>query len=127
MVGDSLFGFLADAGGVFMGFYLGDEAGKRFAGFKRFAVLFCEAVFIDGGNVRFGAIANVLVESIFWIFGCKVYHIAVAGNFGDDGSGGNFADFGVGLDDGRGIGFEGGVFEEINFTVDDDLGERSAF
>ena len=104
-----MFGFLADASGVFMGFYLGGEAGKRFAGFKRFAMLFCEAVFIDGGNVRFGAIANVLVESILWVFGRKIYHIVVAGNFGDDGGGGDFADFGVGFDAGGGVFGEWGV------------------
>ena len=117
----------ADVGGVFLGFSERLKISKGFAGFKGFAVFWSEAVAVDSFDVSGGAVADVLIETVVGVFGGDLNHIAVASYFGNDGSGGNFADFGVGLDDGRGIGFEWGVFEEINFTVDDDLGERSAF
>ena len=54
-----------------------------------------EAVFVDSGDVGFGAVANVLIESVFWIVGGEVYHVAVTGDFSNDGSGRNFFELGI--------------------------------
>lgn len=99
VVNDGLFGLAANGGGVFARFgSWGREAGKRFAGLEGFAVFRCKAILIDGLNVSFSAIADMLVESILWVFGGEVNHVFVTSDFGDDGGSGDGFDLGVGFD-----------------------------
>ena len=81
-----------------MGFCVCGEAGKGFAGFEGFAVFGCEAVLVDGFDMSFGAVADVFIELVFWILGANVYHVVVAGNFSDDGGGGDGLELGIGFD-----------------------------
>ena len=71
----------------------------------------------------FGAVADVLIESVFWVIGGEVYHIAVTGDFGDDGSGGDFFELGVGFNAGGNIVFKWSAAQKIDFAVDDNLGK----
>ena len=88
MVSDDRFGFLAFICGVFIGSeFFGRESGEGFTGFEGFAVLRSEAVFIDGFDVRFGAVADVFVESVFGVLGGELDHVVISCDFGDDGSG----------------------------------------
>lgn len=57
----------------------------------------CETVFIDCLNVRFGAVANMLVEAVFWIFFGEFNHVVVTSNFSNNGCSGDFTDFIVAL------------------------------
>ena len=98
--GDKLFGTSAYVGGVLLGFVCWCEFKKGFTWFERFAVLWGEAVFVNGCDVGFGAVADVLVETIFGVFFGKRYHIIVTGDFSDDGSGGDFANLVVTFDAG---------------------------
>lgn len=59
----------AKVGGVFDGFFGFNKTRERFAGFKRFTVFWGEPIFIDGFEMRFGSVADVFVELIFWVFG----------------------------------------------------------
>lgn len=61
-------------------------------------MLFNETVFVDSLDMGFGAVTDVLIETVFWVFSGELYHVLVASDFGDDGGGGDFADFGVGFD-----------------------------
>ncbi len=45
------------------------------------------AVFTEGFEVLFGAVAFVALEPVFGVFGSIGYHQAVAGDFGDDTGG----------------------------------------
>ena len=93
----------AGIGGIFafFGFWL--KARKGFAGFEGLAVLPSEAVLVNGCDMGFGAVADVLIEAVLRIFGGEIHHIMVTGDFGDDGCGGDFADFIVGFDTCRDI------------------------
>ena len=88
-------------------------------------MLWGEAVFVNGREVGFGAVADVLVEMVVWVFGGEISHIAIAGDFGDDRGGGDFAYFGIGFDASGYVFFEGSIGEKVDFAVDDDLGEGS--
>ena len=124
IIGDGLFGLVADTGSVFaVGLCLG-EAGDRFARFEGFTVFWSEAAIVDGCDVGFGAVTNVSVKTVVGILFGEVDHVMIAGDLGDDGSSGNCRKFGVGFDMGRYVRFERGVFEKIDFTVNDDLGKR---
>ena len=79
---------------------------------------------VDSSNVRFGTIANVLIEMIVRVFGGKVDHIVIASNFGDDGSGRDFANYVVAFYASGGVLFEWGVGKKIDFAVNDNLGKR---
>ena len=70
------------------------------------------------------AIADVLIKMIFWVFGGEVNHILVASDFGDDGRGGDFTDFVVGLDEGGDVILEWGIGKKINTAVNNNLGKR---
>ena len=107
--GNELLGLFANRSGVFARLLFWREAGERFAGFEGFAVFFCQAVLIDSGDVRFGTVADVFIEPIFWVVGSEVYHIVVTSNFSDDGGGGDFADFNIGFDEGGGVVCKWGV------------------
>jgi len=120
----SRFGLLADSGSIFLRFFWSLEIRKGFARFKRFTMLGCEAILIDGGDMGFGAVADVLVKTIVGIFGSEVFHILVTGDFGDDGSGGNLADESVGFDAGSDVRCERSVLEKIGFAIDNNLGKR---
>ena len=110
--------------GVFVGFGFFCETREGFAGFKGFAMLGGEAVFVDGGEMGFGAVADMLVETVGGVLWREVDHIAVAGDFGDDGGGGDSFKLRVGFDDGGDIGSELGICKEIDFAVDNNLGKR---
>lgn len=105
IISDESFGFLADVGGVLLGFDCWCEAGKGFAWFERFAVLWGEAVFIDSIDVSLGAVADMLVESVFGVFFGEINHIVIAGDFGDNGSGRDFANLIVAFDTSGGVFF----------------------
>ena len=79
---------------------------------------------IDSGNVRFGTVADVLIKMIIGILRGKTEHIVIASNFGDDGSGRDFANFIVAFYASGGVLFEWGVGKEIDFAVNDNLGKR---
>ena len=79
---------------------------------------------IDSGNVRFGTVADVLVEMKIRIFSGKVNHIVVASNLGDDGGGGYFANFIIAFYASGSVLFEWGASKEIDFAVNDNLGKR---
>ena len=66
-------------------------------------MLSSEAVLVNGCDMGFGAVADVFVEAVVWIFGGEIHHIMVTGDFGNDGCGGDFADFIVGFDTCRNI------------------------
>ena len=87
-------------------------------------MLFGEAVLVDCCDVGLGAVADVLIETVFWILGGEVYHVTVAGDFGDNGGGRDFLELGIGFDTGSDIGFQWGIGEEVGFAVDDNLGKR---
>lgn len=65
----------------------------------------CKAVLVNGRDMGFGAVADVLVEAVFWIFGGEIRHIMVAGDFSNNGGGGDFTDFIVGFDTGGDVFF----------------------
>lgn len=106
VISDELFGALAYVGGVLLRLGWCCEAGEGFTGLERLAVFWGEAVLIDSIDVSFGAVADVLVEAIFGVFFGKRYHIIVTGDFGDNGGGGDFANFVVTFDAGGGEFFE---------------------
>ena len=66
----------------------------------------------------------MFVKLVVWIFVGEIYHVVITGDFGDNRGGGDCAKFIIGFNAGRYVGFKGGVFEEIDFAIDDDLGER---
>ena len=101
-----MLGLFADDGGIFLWFRFWGETRKGFAGFEGFAVLGSKAVFVDSFSVSFGAVADVFVEAVVWVFFGKVYHVMVASDFGNDRGGGNFADFGVSFDKGGSVACE---------------------
>lgn len=103
--GDGLFGGVAGGSGVFVARFGYSEVAERFTRLEGTAVFRGEAVLINSGNVGFGAIADMVFETIVWVFGVEVCHVLVAGDFGDDGGGRDFADFAVGFDEGGGVGF----------------------
>lgn len=76
------------------------EKGERLAGFEGFAMFGSNAVFVDSLKMGFGAVTDVLVETVCGIFGRDLSHVVVAGDFSNNGGGGDFADFVVGLDTG---------------------------
>ena len=92
-------------GGVFGRFDRRGEAGKGFARFEGFTMFGCEAVFMNGFDVDFGAVADVFVEAIVWVFSGKINHIVVTGDLGDDGGSRDFTDFRVAFDTGGGVFF----------------------
>ncbi len=67
IIGDGLFGLSADVGGIFAGFCNSLESRKRFTWFERFAMLVGETIFVNGIDVRFGAITNVFFETVIRI------------------------------------------------------------
>ena len=64
-----------------------------------------ETVLINGCEVRFGAVTNVLVEAVFWVFGGEIHHVIVTGDFGNDGGGGDGFNLGVTFNASRSIFF----------------------
>ena len=100
--------------------------GEGFAGFEGAAMFGSEAIFFDGFLMFRGAVADVVFEIVFRVLARQFNHVIVAGDFGDDRSGGNFADFVVGFDEGVGVACERGAGEEVLGAVDDDLGEGDA-
>ncbi len=66
-------------------------------------MLWGEAVLIDSFDMSAGAVTDVFIETVVGVFVGKVYHIVVAGDFGDDGSGGDGANFAVGFDESGGV------------------------
>ena len=64
-----LFGLLARFCSVLFGGLGGLEAGEGFARFEGLAVLGGETVLINRFDVGFGAVADVLVETVLRIFG----------------------------------------------------------
>lgn len=109
IIRDSGFGLLADFGSVFLSGGGRFEIREGLAGFERFTMLGCETAFIDGGDMSFGAIADVLVKTVVGILGGEVFHILITSDFGDDGSGGDFADESVGFNAGGDVRSEGSV------------------
>ena len=87
-------------GGVFLGLFRDGESRERFAGLERFAMFFRETVFANCLDVGLGAVTDMLIKTILWVFLGEFYHVLIAGDFGDDGSGGDFANFSVGLNTG---------------------------
>ena len=65
----------------------------------------CKAVLVNGRDMGFGAVADVLIEAVLGILGGEIHHIMVAGDFSNDRSGGDFADFVVGFDAGGDVAF----------------------
>ena len=124
IISNERLGLFTFGGGVFvrLGFFC--KTGEGLAGFKRFAMFGGEAVFVDGGEMRFGTIADMLVETVGGVFWCKVDHIVVTGDFGDDGGGGDSFKLCIGFDDGGDIGRELGIRKKIDFTVDNNLRKR---
>ena len=53
-----------------------------------------------------GAVADVFIEIVLRVFISEIDHVVVAGDFGDDGCSGNFADFSIGFDASRDVVFE---------------------
>lgn len=82
-----------------------------------------KAILIDGLNVSFSAIADMLVESILWVFGGEVDHVFVTSDFGDDGGGGDGFDFGVGFDKSGDVRCKWGARKKIDFSIDNNLGK----
>ena len=87
-------------------------------------MLWGEAVLVNGCEMGFGAVADVLVKMIVWVLGGEVDHIVITGDFGDDRGGGDFAYLGIGFDVSGRVFFEGSVSQKINFAIDNNLGKR---
>ena len=105
IISDGRFGLLSDFGSVFLRIFRCFEIRNGFAWFKGFAMFRCETVFINGGDVNFGAIADVFFKTIVRIFSGEIFHILITSNFGYNRGGGNFADESVGFDTGSDVGF----------------------
>ena len=58
-------------------------------------MLFGEAILINGGEMGFGAVADVLFEMIVGIFLGKLYHVMISCDLGDNRGSRDFADEGV--------------------------------
>ncbi len=99
--------------------------GKDFADRTEAATVFgADAVSKEGLFMKSGTVADMLFEAVFGVFRGEVDHVAIASNFSDDGSGGNFGDKKVGfLENGDAV-FERGIAEEIYSAVDDDFVKR---
>lgn len=110
-----------------MWFFDGRETGKGFARFERLAMFGGEAMFVDGGDVSFGAVTDMFVEAVVWVFFGEVHHVVVTSDFGDDGSGGNGFEFAVGFDASGDVWGERSALKKIDFTVDDNLGKGDVF
>ena len=80
----------------------GFKTRKRFTRLEGLAMFGGEAILIDGFDVGFSAVADVVVESVFWVFFGKFNHIVISSDFGDDGGGRDFANFIVAFDAGGG-------------------------
>lgn len=63
-------------------------------------------------------------KAIGGILGGNFGHISVAGNFGNDGGGGDLFDKGISFFEQGDLGFEWGVLEEIDSAVNDNFGKR---
>ena len=74
--------------------------------------------------MSFSAVANVFFEMVVWVFIGKVYHVLIASDFGNDGSGRDFADFVIGFNASGGVFGEWSLGQEVNFAIYDDLGKR---
>ena len=61
-----------------------------------------ETILVNCFNMSFGAVADMFVEIVFWIFLGELNHIIVTSDFGNDGSSGYFADFIIAFDAGGG-------------------------
>ncbi len=107
-----------------MGFGVFCKAGEGFTGFKRFAMFGSETIFVDGGEMGFGTIADMLVETVGGVFWCEVDHIMVTGDFGDDGGGGDSFELCIGFDNGGDIGRERSICKKIDLAVDNNLRKR---
>lgn len=59
-----------------------------------------ETVLVDCFDMRFGAVADVFIKTVFGKFGGEFNHVVVTGDFGDDGSGRDGFNFGVAFDAG---------------------------
>lgn len=88
-----------------MGFWGWIEIREGFTRFERLAVLGSKAILINGGGVGFGTVANILGELVFGILRADFCHVMIAGDFGDNRSSGDFADFGIAFDAGGGVWF----------------------
>ena len=80
-----------------------------------------ETILINSCDVNFGAVANVLVEVVFWVLFREFYHVVVASDFGDDGGGGDGADFIITFDAGRGVFCERSVGKKIDLAINNNL------
>ena len=47
-------------------------------------MFFDETVFVDSLDMGFGAVTDVLIETVFWVFSGELYHVLVASDFGDN-------------------------------------------
>ena len=123
---DSLFGFRADFGSVFAfrafrGWF--GKAGEAADGAEAEAMLGGDAVAFKGGKVLLCAVAFVFFKVVVGVIVGEVDHVVIAGDFGEDGGGGDFFDEIVAFHEGGDVAREGGVGEEIAVAVDDDFGE----
>ena len=89
-----------------MSFLFNSKAREGFTGLEGFAVLGGEAIFINSGDVGFGAVADMIIETVIWVFGYEVSHVVITGDFGDDRGSGNSFEFCIGFDAGSDVWFE---------------------
>lgn len=61
-----------------------------------------EAILINCFDMSFGAVADMLVKTVFWELVSELYHVIISSDFGNDGSSGNFMDFIIAFDAGCG-------------------------
>lgn len=77
----------------------------------------------EGGFVGGGAVADVFFEAVAGVLFGEVYHVAVAGDFCDDGGGADFFDEKVGFREEGDFVRERSVGEEVDGAVDEDFVE----
>ena len=77
----------------------------------------------QGGFVCGSAVTDVAFEAVAGIFFGKVGHVAIAGDFGDDGGGADFFDEEVSFREEGDFIFEWGAGEEVDGAVDDNFVE----
>lgn len=77
----------------------------------------------EGGFVGGGAVADVFFEAVAGVLFGEVGHVAVAGDFCDDGGGADFFDEKVGFREEGDFVRERGVGKEVDGAVDEDFVE----
>lgn len=67
--------------------------GEDFANGAEAATVFgADAVSKEGLLMKSGTVADMLFETVFGVFRSEIDHVAIASDFSDDRSGGNFRD-----------------------------------